>query len=165
MRREWKMRTAVMKRLGKAKEDQKGFTLIELLAVIVILAVIAAIAIPLIGNIIDKSKKDSDVSTARQIYDATKLYVTSDLNGTYPKSTTASAAAGFVSVDTLQKAGFLDKNIALPSTKVALNVTTSGVQFDDKGELQKVILIEDKTTGALTKDYEPNEVISVTSTK
>ena len=38
----------------------KGFTLIELLAVIVILAIIAVIAVPIILNIIDDSKKESD---------------------------------------------------------------------------------------------------------
>ena len=36
---------------------KKGFTLVELLAVIVILAIILAIAIPGISNIIDSSKK------------------------------------------------------------------------------------------------------------
>ncbi len=44
----------IMKRLKKLLKNQKGFTLVELLAVIVILGIIAAIAIPSIGNIIDK---------------------------------------------------------------------------------------------------------------
>ena len=38
----------------------KGFTLIELLAVIVILAIIALIATPVILNIIDDSKEESN---------------------------------------------------------------------------------------------------------
>ena len=37
-------------------KNQKGLTLIELLAVIVILGIIAAIAIPSIGNIIQNTK-------------------------------------------------------------------------------------------------------------
>ncbi len=40
---------------------EKGFTLIELLAVIVILAIIALIAVPIILNIINDSKKSSDM--------------------------------------------------------------------------------------------------------
>ena len=39
----------------------KGFTLIELLAVIVILAIIALIATPIVLNIIDDAKKESDL--------------------------------------------------------------------------------------------------------
>ncbi|MFC3801963.1 prepilin-type N-terminal cleavage/methylation domain-containing protein [Cohnella sp. GCM10012308] len=153
------MRTAVMKRLGKAKEDQKGFTLIELLAVIVILAVIAAIAIPLIGNIINRTKSDADVSTARQIYDAAKLYVTTELNGSYPKKT-ATANSGQITVDTLQTNGFLDKGIALPSTKTALNTTGSYLQFDGTGALESIRLLDTSST-PVEKNYDDSEVLAV----
>lgn len=44
---------------------KKGFTLIELLAVIVILAIIALIATPIIINIIDDSRKSSITESAR----------------------------------------------------------------------------------------------------
>ena len=40
---------------------KKGFTLIELLAVIVILAIIALIATPIILNIISDSKEESEI--------------------------------------------------------------------------------------------------------
>ena len=46
------------------KTNQKGFTLIELLAVIVILAVIALIATPLIMGTITKAEKNSAVDSA-----------------------------------------------------------------------------------------------------
>ena len=39
------------------KEKNKGFTLVELLAVIVILALIALIATPIILNVINDAKK------------------------------------------------------------------------------------------------------------
>lgn len=48
----------------------KGFTLIELLAVIVILAVIALIATPLIMGTITKAKKNAFIDTASGIIKA-----------------------------------------------------------------------------------------------
>ncbi|MEH7273206.1 type II secretion system protein [Neobacillus vireti] len=59
-------------------KEQKGFTLIELLAVIVILGILAAIAVPAIGNIIEKSKTDAQITEAIQIIDAAKLAYAED---------------------------------------------------------------------------------------
>ena len=42
------------------KMNKKGFTLIELLAVIVILAIIALIATPIILGVIDNARKNSE---------------------------------------------------------------------------------------------------------
>ena len=52
----------------------KGFTLIELLAVIVILAVIALIATPLIMGTITKAKKNAFIDTANGIIKAGENY-------------------------------------------------------------------------------------------
>ena len=46
------------------RSNQKGFTLIELLAVIVILAVIALIATPIILNLIEKARLGAAESSA-----------------------------------------------------------------------------------------------------
>ncbi len=55
-------------------EMRKGFTLIELLAVIVILAVIALIATPLVMHVIDDSKKAALKDSAYGVLEAASLY-------------------------------------------------------------------------------------------
>ena len=61
--------------MKKFLKNQKGLTLVELLAVIVILGIIAAIAVPAIANIIDNSRKDAHVANAEALYDAARLAV------------------------------------------------------------------------------------------
>ena len=51
-------------------KKKKGFTLIELLAIIVILAIIAVITVPIILNIIEKSKKGAAQDSAHGYKDA-----------------------------------------------------------------------------------------------
>ena len=56
------------------KMNKKGFTLIELLAVIVILAVIALIATPVIAGIINDSKRSALESEAKTVVSAVDNY-------------------------------------------------------------------------------------------
>lgn len=65
-------------------KNQKGLTLVELLAVIVILGIIAAIAVPAVGNIIENSKKDAHIANALMLLNAAKLYEASTPNATFP---------------------------------------------------------------------------------
>lgn len=57
------------------KQNKKGFTLIELLAVIVILAIIALIATPIILNMINDAKKSAAKDSAYAYQDAAEKYV------------------------------------------------------------------------------------------
>lgn len=161
---------AVRKKLGKASKEEKGFTLIELLAVIVILGVISVIAVPLIGNVIGNSKTNSDVATARQIYDAARLYVVGELNGEFKKEITETGesiahglrvkVASPTSTDvTLQTKGYLESPIYLPSDKT--QITAGTVEFTTTGELKDVSV----TTTSGTKTFTAAKVMAVDSTK
>ena len=52
---------------------KKGFTLIELLAVIIILAVIALIATPIVLNVVDRSKLESNRNSVYGLIDTGRL--------------------------------------------------------------------------------------------
>lgn len=62
----------------KNKKGKKGFTLIELLAVIVILAILLAVAIPMVTRYISDSRRDSLVTTAREFADTVEKDATAE---------------------------------------------------------------------------------------
>ena len=68
----------MLKALKKRLKDQRGLTLVELLAVVVILGIISAIAVPSIGGLIDNSKKEAHVANAQQMVSSAKLALTTD---------------------------------------------------------------------------------------
>ncbi len=88
-------------------KNNKGVTLVELLIVIVILGIIAAIAVPAVGSIVDNAEKDAFLADATVIRNATNTYcqtVSGDDRTTYCPSSdkagavlTSSAIGTFVS--------------------------------------------------------------------
>jgi len=62
---------------------KNGVTLIELLAVIVILGIVAAIAIPALSGMIEKSRINSDIASVKSLNQATYYYaISNQLNST-----------------------------------------------------------------------------------
>jgi type IV pilus assembly protein PilA len=105
----------MLKRLLK---NERGLTLIELLAVIVILGIIAAIAIPTIGNIIDNSKEDAHIANAEQIINAARLAKTQDTSG-----------KNSWTLQELVDGGFLESIPKSPGNKGAYDPDNSTVTF------------------------------------
>lgn len=60
---------------NKFFKNEKGLTLVELLAVIVILGIVAAIAVPSIGSVIQKSRENAVKADALEVLNAAKTYV------------------------------------------------------------------------------------------
>ncbi|WP_010678297.1 prepilin-type N-terminal cleavage/methylation domain-containing protein [Bacillus timonensis] len=113
----------MIKKIKKLLKNQKGLTLVELLAVVVILGIISAIAVPSIGNVIENSKKDAHIANAQQIANAAKLAKASGLKN-------ASGNTESYTLDELIEGGFLDE-IPKSPTNSSYNSTYSKVYFTD----------------------------------
>ncbi|HZK83872.1 MAG TPA: prepilin-type N-terminal cleavage/methylation domain-containing protein, partial [Desulfosporosinus sp.] len=73
---------------------EHGFTLIEVLAVIIIIGILGAVAIPKLVASTLSARQKADVATAHQVKGALDRYQLE--NGTYPKGTDLAIANGTV---------------------------------------------------------------------
>lgn len=115
-----------MKRKIKALlKKEKGFTLVELLAVIVILGILAAIAIPSIGSIIAKSNYDAAKADVVQVLNAANLYISNSgvTSGTINSSDTTNVLDEYLddaTPDTLS-----EYTVTITDGKATINATST----------------------------------------
>ena len=65
------------------KKTSSAFTLIELLVVIAIIAILASLALPVFSSVLDRAKQTKDLSNAKQIGLACRLFA-ADHDGVFP---------------------------------------------------------------------------------
>jgi type IV pilus assembly protein PilA len=104
-------------------KNQKGLTLVELLAVIVILGVVAAIAVPAIGGIISSSKSNADAQTVTLLKDVAVRYLTD----TYPNGSPSTITS--VTVSSLVTAHYLKETPNKQSASTTTPYTSVTVSY------------------------------------
>lgn len=90
-----------MNMLKKRIKNEKGMTLVELLAVLVILGIIAAIAVPMVTNNIQESRDKANVNEALNIISAAKLKFVEESNfdGDYTITSESNELEGYIDIN------------------------------------------------------------------
>lgn len=108
-------------------KNQRGITLIELLAVIVILGILAAIAVPAVGSMISKSRINADIESLNLIKDAgLRLAMSEEDSLNFPITIEIGGTGGLV------ERGYLNSAPESQSTAglfKAITISKSGYNF------------------------------------
>ncbi len=100
--------------MNKMKKNRKGFTLAELLAVVAIIAVLVAIAIPVFTSATNKAEEAVEVANARSVYGMGMVAV---VDGSYSEKSISETYDGKTYTFTCT----FDDNKDVATWKVAVN--------------------------------------------
>ena len=110
--------------MRKLLRNKRGVTLVELIAVLVILGIIAAIAVPTIGNLIDNQREKAAIAEWSNVEEAARLYATSEDPG-------AAFSLDDVSPEYIDISDAVFSEDAEGNNTIALTAIT----FDENGDL------------------------------
>ncbi|MDQ3532276.1 MAG: prepilin-type N-terminal cleavage/methylation domain-containing protein [Actinomycetota bacterium] len=131
------------------KRDERGFTLIELLVVILIIAILAAIAIPVFLKQREKGWASQVESTLKNAATAEESYATSN-DGAYTTSETALRAEGL-------RYSTTDVTFSVPGTAGSTSYCLKGVSIHKSS----IVYWYDSTTGrAIGQTAQPSTCVN-----
>ncbi|CAG9607929.1 type II secretion system protein [Pseudoneobacillus rhizosphaerae] len=142
----------MFKSIKKRLKNQRGLTLVELLAVVVILGIIAAIAVPNIGKLIEKTKDDAKVAEGLQIINAAKLYTNTNKLSFIGDTATITAAQLADNLDNVKDIGSGTPNVPDYEVKVVKKSTGKYEYFLDKHDSEDLV---DKDKNIPTSSTDP----------
>lgn len=152
----------------KLVKNEKGLTLIELLAVIVVLAIISAIAIPSIGNIMENTRYNAVKADAINVLNAAQLYYTDNPEGDSGVSGTETSVTvkQLIEAKYLETAGAFETNaadisVANTNPKKLTTPTTTPIKYSGK----KTVKFTDATIDLINKDKQKGSQDTITEIK
>ena len=141
------------------KKNKKGFTLAELLIVVAIIAVLVAIAIPVLNSSLEKSRQAADAANIRAAYAqaVTNMMVDNRETGVAVTQATMKTGGSFGRLnegDTLAGVPFNSIGaVHIAGSRVRVEVTVSEVKFyaaNDSGTASGNAVIVDTSTNNVT---------------
>lgn len=151
-----KERVNMNKGMGKKGilRNEKGLTLVELLAVIVIIGILAAIAVPSVSGLINKTKEEAHRTNAQIIIDAARLKVAAeDMQGGTVNGNTKTLT---VTVEQLVQQGYLERIPADPQNKGGFYHSGSTVTAEkdiSTGKVTYSIVLQGNKDGGSLETY------------
>lgn len=130
------------------KNNKKGFTLVELVIVVAVMAILVAVAIPVVGNITSSAQDSVNKSNAQTIESVIKLAEAKVSNGEDSTATTTLSVSDIKSALEGAKLGITEGNFMYDSSTGAVTVSTSSATAS--GTNQFKIVFATASGGATT---------------